>query len=247
MKCLFRTAPAYICVAVFFSMASSPVEAAAFFVSPIRIELSAAKPTAAMSVQNDSDHTLVIQTQPVAWSQSNGQEVYDETADLIVTPAIFSMPPKSSQVVRVGLRRPVASTGETSYRLSLQEIAGPPQVEATGVQMLLRIVLPVFVKPAGAVAARLNWEALLSADNTLTVKMQNDGNAHIQIYSYKLLDAESEHSLATQSTPAYVLPGQGRQWQLKPEAQIPVPNGRLHLVANTDAGEIDAEIALEMP
>lgn len=247
MKRLFLNTAGRLCLAVLFGMASSRVEAAAFFVSPIRVVLSASRPTAVLNVQNDSDETLIIQTQSVAWSQSDGEEVYDQTADLIVTPAIFSLPPRSHQVVRVGLRRPVASTSEICYRLSLQEIAGPPKVNATSLQMLLRIVLPVFVEPTSVATANLQWEALLSPDNMLTVRAQNAGNAHIQIYNFKLLEADSEHSFATQSTPAYVLPGQGRQWQLKPDAQLPVPNGKLHLVASTDAGEIDADIALEMP
>ena len=247
MKRLFLNTAGYLCMAASFSAVSSRAEAAAFFVSPIRVELSATRPTTALSVQNDSDHALVIQTQSIAWSQSDGEEIYEQTTDLIVTPAIFTVPPKSSQVVRVGLRKPVASTSESSYRLALQEVAGPPKADATGVQMLLRIVLPVFVKPASVVAPELKWEALMSPDKTMTVRTQNDGNAHIQIYHFKLLDADSRQMFAMQSTPAYVLPGQGRQWQLKPEAQLPVPNGFLHLVASTDAGEIDAQIALETP
>lgn len=241
-----RTAAGYLCPAALIALAAFRADAAAFFVSPIRVELSADRPTAAMSVQNDSDETLVIQAQPIAWSQSDGQEIYDQTGDLIVTPAIFSVAPRSNQVVRVGLRRPVTSASEISYRLSLQEVA-QPQVQATGVQMLLNIVLPVFVTPASAAAAHLTWEAMRSADNSLTVRTRNDGNAHIQIYSYKLLDSASELPLATQSTPAYVLPGQNRQWQLKPDVQLPGPNRKLRLVAQTDAGEIDAEIALDMP
>lgn len=241
-----RTPAGYLYPAILISLAAFRADAAAFFVSPIRVELTVDRPTAAMSVQNDSDEILVIQAQPIAWSQSGGQDIYDQTRDLIVTPAIFSVAPRSNQVVRVGLRRPVTSASEISYRLSLQEIA-QPQVKTTGVQMLLNIVLPVFVQPASAVAAHLTWEALRSADNTLTVRTRNDGNAHIQIYSYQLLDTVSELPLATQSTPAYVLPGQDRQWQLKPDAQLTGPDRKLHLVAQTDAGEIDAEIALDMP
>lgn len=244
---LYRNAAGYVCLAVLSSMASSRVEASTFFVSPIRVELSAARPSMALSVQNDSDESLVIQAQSVAWSQSDGEDVYDHTADLIVTPAIFTVPPRSSQVVRVGLRRPVISASEISYRLALQEIVGPTQEAVDGVQMLLRIVLPVFVKPAGPVAANLKWEARLSADNRLTIGTQNQGNAHIQIYSYKLLDVDSKRPLATQPTPAYVLPGQGMHWELKPETKLPVTAGKLRLVASTDADEIDAEIALENP
>lgn len=247
MKPLPRSAAGYLCLAALFSMAAHRVEASVFFVSPIRVELSAARPTMALTVQNDSDESLVIQTQPVSWSQSNGDEVHERTADLIVTPALFTIAPRSSQVVRVGLRRPVDSSSEISYRLSLQEIAGQNQNTAASLRMLLRIVLPVFVKPPGATAAKLSWEAQLSADNLLTVRTQNEGNAHIQIYGYKLLYADSKQPFAAQSTPAYVLPGQGRQWQFKPEVQLPDSTGRLHLVASTDAGEIDAEIALDMP
>ena len=82
------------------------VRTTAELVSPVRVDLSARKATAAMTVRNDSDQPVVIQLQTVAWSQAGGQDSTTPTSDLIATPPLFTLPAQSSQIVRVGLRKP---------------------------------------------------------------------------------------------------------------------------------------------
>jgi hypothetical protein len=44
-----------------------------------------------------------------------------------------------------------------------------------------------------------------------------------------------------------VLAGQAREWLLKPNSPDKIPGDRLQLKANTDAGNVDTELALGKP
>jgi fimbrial chaperone protein len=117
-------------------------------VSPTRIELTAAKPTAAVTLKNEGGDKVVIQNSIVAWTREGKKDRYAPTKDLIVTPPIATVAPGGSQVLRIGLRRPVDPRRELAYRLFVQEIPPPPKAGFAGVQIALRLSLPVLVQPA---------------------------------------------------------------------------------------------------
>lgn len=219
------------------------VEAANFGISPLRAELSPAQRTAALTLRNHGDEAVVVQAQAVSWSQVGGQDVYEPTNDLIITPPIFTVLGGALQVVRVGLRRSPDAERELSYRVFLQEVPGPPKLGAPGVQMALRIGLPVFVVPVVPVKSDLRWRVEHATKDTLRVSAQNAGNAHVQIIDFRLTPAGSEKSIAETEGSAYLLTGQNKEWLLKPNG--PVTIERLLLKARTDSGEITAEIVLE--
>ena len=66
----------------------------------------------------------------------------------MATPPIFTVPPKGTQVIRVGLRRAADAQQGLSYRMFLQEVPPPPRQGLQGLQVALRLSLPVFVMPA---------------------------------------------------------------------------------------------------
>ena len=52
--------------------------AATFGLTPMRVELSAASPTAIVTVNNAGDAPVTVQVQAYAWSQPEGKDVYAE-------------------------------------------------------------------------------------------------------------------------------------------------------------------------
>src|SRR6187551_884973 len=62
--------------------------AGAFNVSPVRVELSAADRTQALTVRNEGGEPSVVQVQMLAWSQDSGQDVLQPTTDLLVSPPV---------------------------------------------------------------------------------------------------------------------------------------------------------------
>lgn len=225
-----------------------PVCAGSFEVNPVRLNLSASARTSSLTVKNTGTDTVVVQTNVVAWSQQQGKDVYSPTNDILVTPPIVTIAPGAEQIVRAGLRRAPDPTSELAYRVYLQEAPPPPKPGFQGLQVALRVGLPLFVEPVhGPARAALSW-TLLHRGNTLRLELHNEGNGHIQIGEVQLFPTGSNKPIATQSTLAYVLPGQSRSWEFKIEADQATAIGkRLRLKAATDMGSVETELAFTTP
>jgi len=106
-------------------------------------------------VRNENDAEVVVQVETLLWSQADGQDVLDPTRDLIASPAVFTLPARGSQLIRVALRREPDARRELSYRLVVQEVPPAPDPDFMGLQS--RAHEPAGVRRrAGAVAARLD-------------------------------------------------------------------------------------------
>lgn len=229
-------------------LASTLVVAADWNVDPVRVELSPQQQTAAIIVRNDSDQPSSMQIQAVAWSQVGGKDVYAPTRELLVSPPVVTIPPKSDQVIRVALRRQADPSKELSYRINLQELPALPAPDFTGVHVALRIGLPVFVQShTGEAKPKMAWTVSRMADNTLKVGVQNQGNAHVQISDFALYAPGSDRPIAGEAGSSYVLAGQSQEWLLKTSPSEKIADGRLRLKAYTDADPVDTEVVLGRP
>ncbi len=193
--------------------ATGLASAGSLSVAPIRVGLSAARPTQALTVRNAGDEPVVVQATGVRWSQADGVDRFDDTRDVLVTPAVFTIPANDSQVVRVGMRAGFDASLEKSYRLFLQEV--PAAINTTGaVRVALRLSLPVFAAPLGAApAARVNWSARRGDDGQLAIIASNTGTAHLQIVDLAL-DLGTRGLQSPANGNRYVLPGAAVQWTL---------------------------------
>ncbi|AOI41609.1 molecular chaperone [Burkholderia oklahomensis] len=222
-------------------------QATNFTVSPVRVELSAARTSAALTVRNESpDEPVIVQLRAVAWSQNAGDDVYATTGDLLAAPPIFTIAPGSSQVVRIGLRHPLSADREISYRLYLREVPPAPKPGFAGVQIALEMSLPIFIKPKATTAPQLHWKTDGRADSTGTLRLRvtNDGTAHAQVANLIVVAPGSDRPIATHAEFAYILPGQTRQLVFKRgSGSAPAAAAGLHLVGYSDAGDIDSTIA----
>lgn len=228
--------------------AAATATAGSFEVNPIRVELSSSARTAAVMVRNTSRDSMVVQVSVNAWRQENGQDVLMPTNEVLASPPIATIPAGAEQVVRIGLRRAPDSQRELSYRMFLQEVPPPPQPGFQGLQVALRVGLPVFVQPmSGPAKAALVWDARLRPDNTVRLKLQNEGTGHLQISDLDMYLPHENEPVASHSSLAYVLPGQSREWDLKLRHSRVKSTDRLRLKLATDAGSIDTEVRLEGP
>lgn len=227
---------------------AGPAAASDWAVDPVRLELSPQQPTAVLQVRNNSEQATTIQIKAVAWSQLAGKEVYAPTRDLLVSPPAFTLAAKAEQLVRVALRRTADPASELSYRINLQEIPSPPAPGFVGLQVALRIGLPVFVQPlAGKASPKAVWSATALDDKRIKVGLENQGNAHLQVSDFALYVPGMAQAIAIESGLSYALAGQAREWILSIRPLKAPSNQRLRLKAYTDAGEIDTELMLNQP
>lgn len=239
---------AFLCAGLVLSglAAASWALAGSLQISPVRIVLSAQTPIVVLTVRNESAKASVMQLEGVSWQQSAGEDIYVPTREVLATPPIFTVPPGGTQIIRVGLRRPPDSRRELAYRLFLQEVpaATAPQ-NKDGVSVVLRFGIPIFVAPAGAAPRPLlEWRAVMATQKALRIEAINRGDAHVQVSGFSLAAADGGPLLAQHQGMDYLLPEQGRHWLVTIDQARP-PGTQLRIVAQTDAGEISAEVVLE--
>ena len=212
------------------------------------MDLSQQSTTAALTVRNEDAAPVIVQAEALAWSQPSGEDKLEATKDLLVSPAVFTLQPKGSQLVRVALRRPADPKRELSYRLTLLEV--PPQAspDFTGLTVALKLSLPVFVAALSPSPAELAWSATRNPAGDLLVAAANEGETHARILSFSLMPLTGTAGPLHQSVASYVLPGASRSWTIDTNNKNPDDStataDRYRLKANTERGEVDAELTV---
>jgi fimbrial chaperone protein len=213
--------------------------AGSFEVNPVGLTLSGTRSTGVVTVTNASDSLTVVQLEVVAWSQEKGEDVYTPSRNLLATPPIFTLPVGGQQTVRLGLMSKPDAKLETAYRLFLQEVPPPNESGVQGLQVLLRVGIPVFVEPAVATAPELHWNARRLSATEISVEAVNEGSAHVQIEELKLGVNAEVKPLAERL--GYILPGQHASWIFNLPAPLAAGKSLL-LTADTDRSTLHAQL-----
>ena len=234
-------------------LALSPAFAGTFTISPLRVDFADATGMAVLTVRNEDAKPVVVQTQGLAWSQEAGQDALTPSRDLLISPAVFTLQPGGSQLVRVALRRNVDPARELTYRLLLQEVPQAASPDFNGLQIVLRLSVPVFVEPLAPATPQIAWVATRGDDGKLSLSARNDGSAHARIHRFSVKTADGATTVLDQPELSYVLPGSSRHWTFddnnntRPNAQSttgPGMAGPYRLEGTTDRGSFTTELTL---
>jgi fimbrial chaperone protein len=237
-----------LAAAAAFGLPPLQAHAGTFSISPLRVELSSSAQTGVLTIRNQEATPVVVQADTRLWTQADGQEQLSPTRDVLVSPAVFTIPANGSQIVRVALRRAPDAERELSYRLILTEVPQPANPDFTGLSVALRLSLPVFVAPAEKAEPQLDWSATRNADGRLALAARNSGNAHARVLNFTVTSATGNGGAVAQSTTAYILPGQSRTWTLDKNHNEATSNTdwqRLRVKGTTEAGDFEVETRLE--
>jgi fimbrial chaperone protein len=156
-----------------------PAWAATFSVTPIRLNFSPNTRSALLTLRNQSAEALRFQLSIFAWDQSpHGEMQLTPTEDIVLFPTLLMLAPGELRHIRVGPATPFAAT-EKTYRLFVEELPplATPQGGATGVRILTRMGIPIFLQPAKVVQqGRIEGTAVRHGQLSFLVK--NTGNVH---------------------------------------------------------------------
>ena len=233
-------------VALTLLAAATTAAAGSFSISPIRVEIAGGGRVQVLTVRNEEDRPVVVQLRTLAWSQVDGQDRLEATRDLLATPPLFTLAAHGQQVVRVATRRGADAVRELDYRLLVEEV--PPAAPAgfTGLQVALRLSLPVFVQPQAAAHAALSWSAAWLADGRLQLRARNDGAAHVQVLDFDVQLPGASQPPLHNSLARYLLPGSAAEWTLEAPAAA-ARAGALRLRGASDQGEFTADVSATSP
>ena len=89
----------------------------------------------------------------------------------------------AEQVIRLALRQPLTSDTEAAYRLLITEVPRAVGDGTQGVSFALRLNLPVFVTPEGALP-QPSW-SLERDGGGARLTLGNEGNAHVRVQQHR--------------------------------------------------------------
>lgn len=215
---------------------AAPAWAGLFTVTPVRIFMTPRDRAIAVTITNDGDEELVMQADVYSWSQRpGGEDVLALSEDLILSPPILKMAPKSRQVVRLALiNRAVLDNRQATYRLVVREVPEVKQADKNiQMQVALAFSMPVFITPAGA-KRQLECSAARSAPEAVKVSCENKGSAYAQVRDVNLHTAAGE-KLVGRETGGYILPGIARTFDLR-RSEGAIAGGKYRLAVTLDDG-----------
>lgn len=196
-------------------------DAAGLQVSPTTLTLQARQSADGLWLSNTGDAMLNAQVRVFRWVQDNGEERFEPTQDLALSPPMLALAPGGRQLVRVIRLGAPPQAAETSYRVIVDELPLPGEVASRGLQFVLRYSLPVFLAPAGETVPKPVLQArLLTQGDQPQLEVVNSGNQHAQLADLGFIDPAGQRHVLASGLLGYVLPGQRMRWPLSVPASL---------------------------
>ena len=216
--------------------ASAPAFAGSLSVDPIRLEIGAGRRTATLRVRNQEQVPVTIRAYALTWTQVDGEDRYEDSAAVIVSPPVFTIPAGGTQLVRVGLRTP--SAVPAAYRLMVEEV--PQASPGGGVQVALRLNLPLFSAIAAGSADELSWSASRGADGRWSVEAVNRGRNYVRVEQAAAQAATGIAFDGAGGNLGVILPGSSRRWTVGAEPVL--TDGARFAAIQRIPGRADAQL-----
>lgn len=209
---------AAVCAGTFSWALPTAAVAGSFQVTPVQVSVPHDRPVSAITIKNSAQDPVSIRVVTYRWSQQQGEDVYTEANDVLVSPPIFTIAPDKVQVVRVGLRK-ASSEAEASYRIFLEEIPNTA-IPSQGIRTVLRLNLPFYKLPKAKSAAEVRWTAVRLDSGAIELRATNQGALHDQINRIDLRNAGGTVQPLVEKA-GVVLPGSMRIWKTAPGRAAP--------------------------
>ena len=241
MRLLGVCAVATAAISVFLA---GPAGASELRVEPILLELNAPAAAGILTVRNDEDAVVAVQTRVFRWSQSNGRESLDPTTDVVASPPIVRLAPHTDYTVRIVRALKQAVGGEESYRLFIDQLPTGQRLGERSVAILVRQSIPVFFRSAQISKATLSWSLSYEHDGVV-ITAKNLGDEHLRVADLRLRDGAGTSIGFGHGLVGYVLGRSSMSFTVRRPPPGFGAGGALVLTAATNNGPIHATVPLE--
>ena len=224
-----------------------------FDIKPVKIYFDAQTRIEKLTLKNMSDENFRLQLKAYIWTQGEkGEDLYEETNDIIMFPKILSLKREEERIVRIGTNVTPGEI-EKTYRIYIEQMP-PTEDEAKGatVRMLMKIGVPLFISPLKK-GEKGDVESVSLRNGKAEVKVGNKGNLHFAITGINVtgFDNKGTAVYSTELGVWYLLHNKSRMY----EASVPQDtcNGlaKLRVAMRTKdftrTGEINVERAMCRP
>lgn len=219
---------------------ADPARAASFTIDPLKVSLEEGRTSTVMRVQNTGKDTLTLQIQARSWQQESQSDRLEPTRELVATPQIFRVKPGATQLVRVALLGKPDTDRETAFRLVFDEIPAPPAADFVGVQVAMRVTIPLFVSPLKTAKPALKVSVRPSGSDKMVIVAENQGNAHAHLKKFVMEGpGDGAKSPLDVEAPAYLLPGTAREFIVSRPSRDSWGKMSIRAIGMTGAVEFD--------
>ncbi|WIG97425.1 fimbria/pilus periplasmic chaperone [Myxococcus sp. SDU36] len=206
-----------MCSAALEWLAMGAASAAEIDVSPVRLELDSGARGVVMNVRNKSSESTRFQASVYSWVQDEeGRMSLAPTQDLFFFPSLLTLEPGESRPIRVGSSSAPQDT-ERSFRIVVEELPPlQPSTQVTGLNVLTRVSVPVFVAPKKKTVQGKIAQAVLR-ESKFHVRVQNPGTVNFFIRNLRVrgLDAKGKRLVEKEEPGWYVLAGDAQVFAME--------------------------------
>jgi P pilus assembly chaperone PapD len=167
---------------------------------PVRVHLTPDQKIGEVTIRNKGENEVKAQVYAKTWDMSEtGEYIETDTGDFVFFPRLLTIPGGKQKVLRVGYNGDFPPV-EKPYRLYIQELpdiqrpeeGSDPQKMDTLFNFLLKLSVPVFVRPSNAVEPiRVEIVEIAPEENGMKIKLRNAGTRNIllQKIDARLMDS----------------------------------------------------------
>ena len=219
------------------SVFTPSASAGQFGINPVRMFMAPRDRAIAVTVSNEGDKEIVLQADLYTWKQDDkGLDVLVLTDEVLLSPPIVKLAPKSKKVLRLAVLRPRPAGEQLTYRMIMKEVTeAVPPGEKVEVQISVAYSLPIFVTPLGA-KRDVSCTLERAATDAVRAVCENTGNAYGHVSNFVLSSAAGEKQ-AELKLGGYILPGVKRSFDIK-RLDAAIPAGKAKLTMIHDDGSV---------
>jgi fimbrial chaperone protein len=225
-------------------LAAGTAPAALLQVEPILLELNAPATAGSLTIRNDEDIDVSVQTRVFHWVQINGYEMLDPTTDVVASPPIVTLAPGEDYTIRIVRTATSGVHGEESYRLWVDQLPASPRLSQSGINILIRQSIPVFFRAAQITRPNVSW-ALRLEGGRLLITAANSGDDRLRIAALKLRDQAGTTASFGNGLVGYVLGRSSMTFIIPDPPRGFGAGGEVSVAATSDNGPIHAMVPLQ--
>lgn len=213
--------------------------------SPLSLSLTPDQRATTVTLRNETRTPVSLQVRVFSWQQDlEAGMLLGPTADIALSPAMVTLAPGATQLVRVVSRVARAADdvgGERYYRVLIDELPSVANASHDKIKVLTRYSLPLFLEPRVAGLPRLSLRLQHCQDGRQRLVAVNAGERRARLADWRLLDG-SQVLAGEPGLAGYVLPGSALALPLP--AGLSLPAQGLRVEAGSDLGPWQADVSL---
>lgn len=222
---------------------AAPLGAAQLHLEPVLLDLNAPVAAGVLTLRNEEDHEVTVQSRVFRWSQVDGVDQLTATSDVVASPPAVQLLPGQNYTVRIvrAVKRAVAA--EESYRVVVDELPDAAPGVQNGISILVRQSVPVFFRARRLSPPDVRWSVQRQGDQ-LDIIAANGGDTRLRIANLQVRDAAGNTVEFGRGLAGYALGRSSIRFTGLPLPQDLGHGGPVTIMAETNNGPVTTTTAL---